>query len=105
MTTVKMVRMDAQAVKTDNLDKNKVILGLSGGVDSTAAALLMQEQGYHVTGLYFNVLGSYCRNYEENIKAGREKAERTARQLGIDLIYADVSRDFDEKVVLPFCRA
>lgn len=105
MTTVKMVRMDAQAVKTDNLDKNKVILGLSGGVDSTAAALVLQEQGYHVTGLYFNVLGSYCRNYEENIKAGREKAERTARQLGIDLIYADVSRDFDEMVVLPFCRA
>ena len=86
------------------LDRKKVILGLSGGVDSTAAALLLQEQGYHVTGLYFNVLGSYCRNHEENIKAGREKAERTARQLGINLIYADVSREFDEMVVLPFCR-
>ncbi|MGN0702276.1 MAG: tRNA 2-thiouridine(34) synthase MnmA [Lentihominibacter sp.] len=86
------------------LDRNKVILGLSGGVDSTAAALLLQKQGYQVTGLYFNVLSSFCKNSEENIRIGREKAERAAGQLGINLIYADVSQDFDEVVVLPFCR-
>ena len=36
-------------------NKNKVLLGLSGGVDSTAAALILQENGYDVTGLYFDV--------------------------------------------------
>ena len=37
------------------LKKNKVVLGLSGGVDSTAAALLLQEKGYEVVGLYFDI--------------------------------------------------
>lgn len=36
---------------------NKVVLGLSGGVDSTAAALLLQEKGFDVTGLYFSDKG------------------------------------------------
>ena len=41
---------------TAKLDQKKVIVGLSGGVDSTVAVLLLQEQGYEVTGLYFDVM-------------------------------------------------
>ena len=39
------------------LSKNKAVLGLSGGVDSTTAALLLKEQGLDVIGFYFDVLG------------------------------------------------
>ena len=74
------------------LKKNKVVLGLSGGVDSTAAALLLQEKGYEVVGLFFDIG-----------KGGRERAETVAGQLGIDFIYKDVSQIFDEKIVGNFC--
>ena len=75
---------------------NKVLLGLSGGVDSTAAALLLKEKGYEVTGYYFDVHGDN--------NNGREEARETAESLGIDLICEDVSRDFSDIVIDNFCR-
>lgn len=74
------------------LKKNKVVLGLSGGVDSTAAALLLQEKGYEVVGLYFDIG-----------KGGRERAETVAGQLGIEFIYKDVSQMFEDLIVGNFC--
>ena len=77
------------------LDKNKILLGLSGGVDSTAAALLLKEKGFGVTGYYFDVLG--------NNEQGRNEAQAVADQLGIELICEDVSAEFSEKVIGNFC--
>lgn len=81
-----------------NTTKDKrVLLGLSGGVDSTAATLLLQQQGYEVIGLYFDVLG----NQEE----GKEKAKRVADELNIDFIYKDVSACFSHQVIDYFCQS
>lgn len=81
--------------------KNKsVILGLSGGVDSTAAALLLMEKGYDVTGLYFDVNTGTSSG---EMTKGHKEAERAAMQLGIDLIYRDLTERFEEKVIAPFC--
>lgn len=79
-----------------SLDKKKVILGLSGGVDSTTAALLLQEKGYQVTGLYFDVS-------KENTE-GRKTAEDAAMQMGIPFIYRNVHQFFEDTVVDNFCR-
>lgn len=76
-------------------NKNKVLLGLSGGVDSTAAALLLQEKGYEVIGYFFDVTGKN--------KEGREETEKLAEQLGIQLICEDVSKEFSEIVIDNFC--
>lgn len=78
-----------------SMKKNKVVLGLSGGVDSTAAALLLQKQGYEVIGLYFSV-----REDED----GRRRAQAVAEQLGIELICRDMSKRFEEVVIENFCR-
>ena len=81
--------------RADMLNKTKVLLGLSGGVDSTAAALLLKEKGFEVTGFFFDVTG-------EN-EQGRDDAGKAAEQLGIELICTDVSSEFGEKVIGNFC--
>ncbi len=78
-----------------NLSKNKVVLGLSGGVDSTTAALLLKEQGFTVIGFYFDVLGT-------NDK-GKKAAEDLARHLDIDFISEDVSDFFEQEIIGNFC--
>ena len=78
-----------------NLENNKVLMGFSGGVDSTASCVLLREKGYEVTGYYFDVQG--------NNKEGREYAEKIAAQLGISLITEDVSVDFSRIVIGNFC--
>lgn len=82
-------------MKETKLDKNKILLGLSGGVDSTTAALLLKEKGFEVTGYYFDVLG--------NNEQGKADAQAVADQLGIGLITADVSGEFSDVVIGNFC--
>ncbi len=84
--------------------KNKVVLGLSGGVDSTAAALLLQEKGYEVVGLYFDIHPecSSCKGQEGGL-SGRQRAEKVAEQLGIEFIYKNVADEFDDIVIGNFC--
>lgn len=83
---------------TQVLNKNKkVLLGLSGGVDSTAATLLLKNQGYEVIGMFFDALG----NQTDAIN----RAEKTAKELGIEFIHRDVSKEFSSLVIDYFCNA
>lgn len=74
------------------LKNTKVLVGFSGGVDSTAAVILLQKAGYEVVGLCFNVLDNYF----------SEKTQAAADRLGIKLINKCVASEFKEKVINPF---
>ena len=74
----------------------QILLGFSGGADSTAAALLLGEKGYRVTALTLDFTGE---------TALLEKAEAQAKRLGIAHRILDVRASFEKKVVAPFVAA
>ena len=77
-----------------NRSDTKVIVGMSGGVDSSVAALLLLEQGYRVEGLFM-------KNWEEDdgteyctAKADYADAQAVADRLGITLHGANFAAEY-----------
>jgi tRNA-specific 2-thiouridylase len=85
----------------------KVIIGISGGVDSSVAAYLLKEQGYEVEGLSLilwegknqNAFTTCC-----SLQAIRE-ASKAARHIGIPHTTIDVRKSFMAKVIESFVDA
>ena len=81
--------------------KIKVCIGLSGGVDSSVAALLLKQQGYDVFALFMQnwhdastTLHGDC-EWEED----RFVAELVARKIGIPFYFVDLSKEYRQRVV------
>lgn len=74
----------------------KVFVGMSGGVDSTAAAALLVEQGHEVTGLTLKLWdeASRCCDYEDIMDA-----KRACWKLGIKHYILNLKKDFKKKIV------
>lgn len=73
----------------------KVVLGLSGGVDSAVCARLLQNEGYDVYGLYLDI----------GTEDARKDAVETAEFLNVPLTILDISLELEENVCKPFLDA
>jgi len=78
-----------------------VVIGLSGGVDSSVAAWILKEQGYKVTGLFMKnwhdttgLLQSDC-HWEDDLMF----AEMVAKKIGIPFHQVDLSEPYRKRVV------
>ncbi len=80
----------------------RVVVGMSGGVDSSVAAALLVEQGHDVIGVTMHLAGSdsRCCSLDD-----AEDARRVADRLGIRFYVANYKDRFRDEVVLPFADA
>ncbi len=81
-----------------------VVVGLSGGVDSSVSALLLKEQGYNVIGLYMN-------NWEEKDECGHCTGEedfsdvrRVANKIGIPYYSVNFAKEYMDRVFTYFIK-
>lgn len=85
----------------------RVVVAMSGGVDSSAAAALLQEQGHEVIGITLRVW-----SYEGKAQCGSccspddiDDARAVAQKLGIPFYVADAEELFKDRVINPFVQS
>ncbi len=85
-------------------EKGTVVVGLSGGVDSSVAALLLKQAGWNVIGLFMKNWeddddDEYCSSREDLVDAAA-----AADVIGIELEVANFSAEYKERVFADFLR-
>jgi len=87
--------------------KQKVLLGLSGGVDSAVAGIILKKQGYEVVGAFLkcfsdnkNKITGEC-NYIED----KKEAQKIASKLNIKLIELNYEKEYLKTVINPMFKS
>ncbi len=76
------------------MNQNRVLLAMSGGVDSSACAVLLREQGYDVTGLVLKMSPAHSQTVAD--------AEAAAEQAGVSLLVRDLTGVFEREIIANF---
>lgn len=87
-----------------NKNNKKVIIAISGGVDSSVAAKLLKDSGYDVMGIFLHF-------WKDELEIGENKccslesladAQRVCRTIGIPLYTLNFSKPFKKKSLIIF---
>lgn len=84
--------------------KKKVILGMSGGVDSSVAAYLLQKEGYEVIGVTMQIWTDTAHDDGCCSLSAVEDARRVANKLGIAYYVFNMKEDFQKYVIEYFVK-
>lgn len=85
-------------------ENKKVVVGMSGGVDSSVALMLLKNEGYGPIGvsLKYDVWKDECNSCRENVCCSKESfaiAKNICKKLGVDHSIVDVSKEFKKEVI------
>lgn len=83
---------------TDKLKKSQkvILLGMSGGVDSSVTALLLKKQGFEVQGIFLDFFE------DEKSEKNYLRASQVGQQLGIEVAKINLKKTFKKEVIDPF---
>ena len=90
------------AMDMNPMNNRRVLMGMSGGIDSTAACLMLQEQGYEVVGVTMRVFDLVSQLDSEGMPRFIAEAREVADRLGIEHHVADEREGFRSKIVQYF---
>lgn len=76
------------------MENKRVLLGMSGGVDSSVAAHLLKERGYEVVGVTMKLWSD-----SNEIDTPTKDARKVCEKLGIEFHEVDFKKEFKEKVI------